>query len=345
MTMTISSRMSLLYLLFLVVSLYWTVLCLASDESQDHVLLPIKDADDDGDDPRSTTGVDVSWPMHRIGNRHSSVEERERRSRRYVQFMQGCALHYDNNKDKDTSCQTSDEERMSMIRNQPPLMQNYTSAGYAKVPAPSHVIRLLQDFYHEHHEDRQVTEHWAPGNAHINHWTSPTKMLPLAGFDHDPSQPALTLSQRHTVISEIQSILETWCKMPLLPTSLYGIRIYQRGAILAPHVDRLPLVISAVINVMQSGLQQEEDDWPLEIIDHNGVAVNITLKEGEMVRRNLLVCRLYNTYRGEFVFGLICFIVLVFSSDTIALVRRCFGDSWSTLSFPWTILCQCLSSL
>lgn len=254
--MTVSSRMSLLFLL----SLYWTVLCLASDESHlsnEHV------------------GVDGSWPMHRFGNLHPSVDERGRRSRRYVQFMQGCALHY-----SDDECQNSDSERMSMIRKQPPLMQNYTSAGYAKVAAPPSVVAALQDFFNEHF-DRHVAENWPPGNIHINHWFSPTGLLPLAGLEHDATQPALTIPQRETMVAELQPILEAWCKMPLLPTSLYGIRLYRRGAILAPHVDRLPLVISAVINVFQSGLQE---DWPLEIIDHNGVAVNITLQEGEMVR-------------------------------------------------------------
>lgn len=33
--------------------------------------------------------------------------------------------------------------------------------------------------------------------------------------------------------------------------SLYGIRVYKEGAVLAPHVDRLPLVSSAIINVAQ----------------------------------------------------------------------------------------------
>ena len=53
-----------------------------------------------------------------------------------------------------------------------------------------------------------------------------------------------------------------------------------RGSILASHVDRLPLVISAIINVDQ----RVKEDWPLEIIDHSGKAVNVTMQPGEMVR-------------------------------------------------------------
>ena len=39
----------------------------------------------------------------------------------------------------------------------------------------------------------------------------------------------------------------------LAECSLYGIRIYKEGAVLATHVDRLPLVSSAIINVDQDG--------------------------------------------------------------------------------------------
>lgn len=48
---------------------------------------------------------------------------------------------------------------------------------------------------------------------------------------------------------------------------------------LAPHVDRLPLVSSIIINVDQD----VDEDWPLEVYDHDGVAHNITLGVGEMV--------------------------------------------------------------
>lgn len=35
----------------------------------------------------------------------------------------------------------------------------------------------------------------------------------------------------------------------LSPTSMYGIRVYTDGAMVLPHVDRLPLVASAMLNV------------------------------------------------------------------------------------------------
>lgn len=56
------------------------------------------------------------------------------------------------------------------------------------------------------------------------------------------------------------------------PISMYGIRKYTTGAILNPHVDRLPLVSSCIVNVAQD----VDEPWPLEIYDRQGKAVNVT---------------------------------------------------------------------
>lgn len=57
--------------------------------------------------------------------------------------------------------------------------------------------------------------------------------------------------------------------MPQASTSVYGIRIYHNNSVLTPHVDRLPLVSSAIINVAQD----VDEDWFLEVYDHNGVGM------------------------------------------------------------------------
>lgn len=46
-----------------------------------------------------------------------------------------------------------------------------------------------------------------------------------------------------------------------------------------PHVDRLPLVSSCIINVAQD----VDEDWILEVIDRQGKAVNVTMAPGDMV--------------------------------------------------------------
>jgi len=45
--------------------------------------------------------------------------------------------------------------------------------------------------------------------------------------------------------------IQEWTGEELTECSLYGIRVYTEGSVLSPHVDRLPLVSSAIINVAQ----------------------------------------------------------------------------------------------
>ena len=49
---------------------------------------------------------------------------------------------------------------------------------------------------------------------------------------------------------------------------------------MAPHVDRLPLVSSAIINVFQQNLSEP---WVLEVIGHDGIAHNLTSEPTEMI--------------------------------------------------------------
>lgn len=77
----------------------------------------------------------------------------------------------------------------------------------------------------------------------------------------------------------VRELIEGWTGMELKPTSMYGIRIYTEGAVLSPHVDRLPLVSSCIINVAQD----VDEPWPLEVIDREGKAVNVTMEPGDMV--------------------------------------------------------------
>lgn len=44
-------------------------------------------------------------------------------------------------------------------------------------------------------------------------------------------------------------------------------------------VDRLPLVTSCIIQVSQD----LDEDWPIEVYDHDGQAHNVTMKPGDMV--------------------------------------------------------------
>lgn len=108
-------------------------------------------------------------------------------------------------------------------------------------------------------------ETWSKGNTYTNHWSSPTKMISIAN------------PLRKTIWDASKEVLEEWVGVELSQTSLYGTRVYTEGSVLAPHVDRNPLVISGIINVAQD----VDEPWPLEVYGHDGNAYNITMEPGD----------------------------------------------------------------
>jgi len=76
---------------------------------------------------------------------------------------------------------------------------------------------------------------------------------------------------RDRIWNTANDIIQEWTGQDSFPTSVYGVRVYKHGAILATHVDRLPLVSSMIINVDQD----VDEDWPLEVIGHDGIAHNV----------------------------------------------------------------------
>ena len=115
--------------------------------------------------------------------------------------------------------------------------------------------------------DNISNETWSLANTYTNHWESPTKMLNLDS------------TKRKVIWEASKESLEQWTGVELSPTSLYGVRVYTEDAVLAPHVDRMPLVISAIINVAQD----VDEPWPLEVYGHDGKAYNITMEPGDMI--------------------------------------------------------------
>eukprot|EP00804_Cyclotella_cryptica_P028038 CCRYP_003900-RA/>CCRYP_003900-RA protein AED:0.05 eAED:0.05 QI:130/1/1/1/0.66/0.75/4/550/424 len=222
-------------------------------------------------------GVDISFPIH-----HLSVKEDNNpfdvQSKRndYNDFIKGCQTKYSS---KAHLCTQTERERLEMNLNQPKSMFNYTSLGFQKTRAPPKLMKLLTKFWNDNTSPSTIdlipNEVWPAGNTYTNHWSSPTKMLNI----RDPSLIGSGDTLRTKIWDETRKILEDWTGVELSPTSLYGIRIYTAGAVLAPHVDRNPLVISAIINVDQNAVE----DWPLEVIGHDGKAYNISMEVGDMI--------------------------------------------------------------
>ena len=106
-------------------------------------------------------------------------------------------------------------------------------------------------------------------------WDSPTFMLDVG----DEKLHGGGNKLKNMIWEASRHALQDWTGQELTPTSLYGIRKYTEGAVLATHVDRMPLVTSAIINVAQD----VDEPWPLEVYGHDGRAYNITMEPGEMI--------------------------------------------------------------
>ena len=234
----------------------------------------------------ATYGVDHSFPTHWNfpTDKSKMSSEMIAKSELYDNYLLGCRDYY---RKDEYACVDSEKDRLEMNRNQPPVMQNYTTFGFQKTKAPSDLMKSLKEFMNNNKEDNYNDEKWHPGDTHINHWKSKTYLLNV----QDPRHIGGGMRLKNQIWNTAKDILSDWVnkdntsgssnRIELSPASLYGIRTYTKGSILAPHVDRLPLVISAIINVDQN--LEKGEEWPLEIYGHDGVAYNVTLQPGEML--------------------------------------------------------------
>lgn len=118
-------------------------------------------------------------------------------------------------------------------------------------------------------------EVWGTGNVYTNNWAAPTYMVNV----EDKKLRGGGYHLKQQIWDAAKPTIEEWTGMELKQTSMYGIRVYTEGAILSPHVDRLPLVSSCIINVDQD----VDEPWHLEVYDRNDRAVNVTMEPGDMV--------------------------------------------------------------
>ena len=186
--------------------------------------------------------------------------------RQYNIFMAACrkASQY---------CRSQESLRLHMNKHQPASVYNFTETGFAKMKTPPLLWEIVNDFYQQN-KDQAVIEWGKTINPYHNQWDVQTQIIRLdnATLGGGP--------ELHSRISRVAlPIVEQWTGQRLSPVSVYGVRIYPNRSILAPHVDRMPLVSSVIINVDQD----VEEPWPLEVYGVDGVARNITMEPGDMV--------------------------------------------------------------
>lgn len=190
------------------------------------------------DDPMKEYGVDISYPIHHNMNLKSENPTIRFFAERYDKMMKGCHAKYSYRE-----CDANERARIEMSLEQPATQVNYTEIGFKKMVAPPGAWEPLKEYWAEN-KHKEKAEQWPRGNTYVNNWEVPSYMV---NFEDKSLRGGFDVKKQ--IWDAVKPILEEWTGKELTPTSLYGIRVYKEGAVLATHVDRLPLVTSAIIQV------------------------------------------------------------------------------------------------
>jgi prolyl 4-hydroxylase len=169
-------------------------------------------------------------------------------------------------------CVVGEAARLQLNTFQPQSVYNFTSTGFTKRRVPDELRTLLQGFWDRNSENGVVE--WGRATPYHNSWDTEPKIIHV-------SHPTLGGGAElvAAIGDAVKPVLEEWTGMQQSVISVYGIRIYYNNSILTPHVDRLPLVASAIINIAQD----VDTPWVLEVYDHDGIAHNVTMEPWDMV--------------------------------------------------------------
>lgn len=187
---------------------------------------------------------------------------------------------------------TSNSPRKSVESSLPRL----TALGFKKIKVPEKTWRLIKETY-ALLKPREEQENFE-GKKDIILGSGNTTLFPLHFV------PEI----RDIIHKQLHQIHQDWAGVEIEQSALYGIRSYKKAASLAMHKDRAETHhISSIILVdkdLRCGCQNKEfgNDWPLNIIDHNGNEHSVYLEPGEMVLYESAVCEhgRKNLFEGEF---------------------------------------------
>jgi len=212
-------------------------------------------------------GFDCSYPVFST-DLSKCAQDLGDKAKFYKEYMDGCR------KVHGEICDENEVERLEDNARQPMSIRNFTETGYLKTRAPSEVVELVNMFW-EKNKDRRHEEERNMGDIYTNNWESPTEMVSIDNDDLEGGGYTL----QKAVAEAAQRTIEAWTGMKQQMFGVYGVRVYNEGAVLIPHCDTLPRISSAIVNVAQD----VDEAWPLEVYGRDGLAVNITMEPGEMI--------------------------------------------------------------
>jgi hypothetical protein len=257
---------------------------------------------DDDTSIHTSYGVDVSFPiLGRVSTNYPHLEHNVDpanhkvpasykdmppqplgdRQQLYLNHLEGCRNA--NAPLNSYYCDQFEYDRMLMNRRQPQSMVNLTETGFKKIRSPPHLKDLIDDFWNKNKDNGGKEENWGVGNTYVNFWDAPTTLVSV----DDTSLRGSGGHLKEHIWAAASAVLEEWTQQELQPVSLYGIRVYHEGAVMMPHIDRLPLVASAIINVAQD----VDEPWPT--VSSEKEELYIVVVENDNARRMI---DLSNTY-------------------------------------------------
>ena len=123
------------------------------------------------------------------------------------------------------------------------VRSRYRIDWFEKIKAPKEMFDLIKHFWIAN-KDKNDNEWGQSVNTYYNMWSSP---LLIVNIQEERQGNGLDLTTKVWEAARLR--LEKWTGMHLSPCSIWGIYMYHNNLILTTHVDRNPLVTSAIINV------------------------------------------------------------------------------------------------
>ena len=151
-----------------------------------------------------------------------------------------------------------------------------TKKGFKVMRCPQEVWGIIKDAY-TILKSTETTESFQGKSTYI-----PTGESNILSFDKLPAIKSL-------IHKQLQPLHEEFSGVKLSPSFIYGIRSYKHGATLTMHRDRIETHhVAAIIIVgkdLRCGCNNKEfgADWPLDIIDHEGVSHQVFAEPGDMI--------------------------------------------------------------
>jgi len=156
----------------------------------------------------------------------------------------------------------------------PAKLPSYTKTGYEVIEMPDSLHQRLLNYYKKW-EHKRSSEPWDLQQTETNYHET---HMSLVSLDHD-------WQERDSIANDyMKDTLAEWAGVPsedMKLKSFYGIREYFRGNELRTHIDTITThVLSAVLCIDQIGI---DEDWMLEVLDHNGDRVEIACKPKQII--------------------------------------------------------------